>query len=87
MGFRSFLKFSKTICRCIIDIILTGLLPDIIATSKGLGMDTKGGALALVESEPDGVPIVDRVSSSSRVFLDLQIYFRQVVGRRCYHIW
>ena len=46
MGLRSFLKFAKTIYKSIIDIILTDLLQDIIATSKGLGMGTTGGALA-----------------------------------------
>ena len=54
MGFPSFLKFPKTIYKSIIDIILTDLLQDIIATSKGFGMGSTGGNLALVDSQPDG---------------------------------
>ncbi|MCJ1349375.1 hypothetical protein MMC31_007615 [Peltigera leucophlebia] len=43
------------------------LVKDNIATPKGLGMGTTGGAVALIGSEPDGAPIVDRLLEAGAI--------------------
>ena len=65
----------------------TKCFQDNIATAKALGMGTTGGALALTDSEPDGAPIVDKVSQPRRESLNLLIYFCSVAGGRRYYIW
>ena len=65
----------------------TEFFQDNIATDKALGMGTTGGALALTDSEPDGAPIVDKVSQPLRESLNLLIYLCSAAGGWCYYIW